>query len=125
MVQSGLWILGYLFFVVCVPAEPTEKLPIVNLQITNDLTSSYASQSIPSDGRQYPVNIYWAGTALSYNGQIFATSAQLIAFQQNTLCDIQFRNKDIQLGPKKTWVSLAEGLAVDLQDALVSCREER
>lgn len=105
------------------PIEPARSGQTVTIQLANDQSGANVNEAIPADGKKYVVRDYWGHSVLSEGGKIYATSAQLTAFQQSTVCIIEGSHVDVRLDSRKTWTFLAGGPVVDLSDATVSCRD--
>lgn len=94
----------------------------VTVQLANDQSGANADKKIPENGKSYLVRNIWGNSVLAQSGGIFATSAQLTAFQQNSVCTIKGPQVNVELDSRKTWTFLAGGKIVNLWDAFVSCR---
>ena len=97
----------------------------VTIQLANDHSGANADRCVPADGKKYPVSAFWGNTALSQNGGIFATNGQLIAYPQNAACNIECPHGNLGFNARTTWLSLANGQVVNLQDAFITCQENR
>ncbi|GLI76943.1 hypothetical protein PoHVEF18_005225 [Penicillium ochrochloron] len=64
--------------------EPARSGQTVTIQLANDQSGANANEAIPADGMKYVVRDYWGHSVLSEGGKIYATSAQLTAFQEST-----------------------------------------
>lgn len=95
------------------------------VQLANDQSGANANVAIPTDGNPRSVAHLWGKTPVSKDGVVYASSAQLVAFQQDTSCVIFNReNKHhAELDAKHTWVSLTGGAVVDLSDAFLVCKD--
>ncbi|KAJ5692000.1 hypothetical protein N7462_001423 [Penicillium macrosclerotiorum] len=104
-------------------AAPTEAswATTATIQLANDQSGANANVAVPVDGVKRPVQELWGHTAVARNGLVFASSAQLTAFQQTTVCTITEEPRlSATLDAEKTWVSLG-GHVVDLCSAYVVC----
>ncbi|CAI7665563.1 unnamed protein product [Penicillium viridicatum] len=95
------------------------------VQLANDQSGANANVAIPTDGHPRSVAHLWGKTPVSKDGVVYATSAQLVAFQQDTSCVIFQRDHyHAELDAQKTWVSLKGGEVVDLNGAFVVCDDD-
>ncbi|KAJ5529354.1 hypothetical protein N7527_002747 [Penicillium freii] len=95
------------------------------VQLANDQSGANANVAIPTDGHPRSVAHLWGKTPVSKDGVVHATSAQLVAFQQDTSCVIFQRDHYYaELDAQKTWVSLKGGEVVDLNGAFVVCDDK-
>lgn len=105
------------------PPPPFEATwsPTATLQLANDHSGASADVVIPVDGVKRPIQELWADTAVASNGLVFASSAQLVAFEQTTSCTIEeeWRLSET-LDAERTWVELGKSV-VDLCSAYVVC----
>ncbi|KAJ5910705.1 uncharacterized protein N7473_000008 [Penicillium subrubescens] len=122
MRHINLTLFGLTLPFVSASAEPGRTGRTVTIQLANDQSGANINEAIPGNGKKYGVRDYWGHSVLSEGGRIYATSAQLTAFQQSTVCIIEGSHVDTQLDSRKTWTFLAGGPVVDLSDATVSCR---
>ncbi|KAJ6107710.1 hypothetical protein N7523_009033 [Penicillium sp. IBT 18751x] len=121
MKSAGL--LSLTFLLSAVPAFAQWGNPqTVTIKLANDHTGAWANEAIPADGKSYPVNAFWASSALSQNGGVSATSAELNAYGQNAHCNIQCPRGTLALNAQTTYVSFEYGKVVNLNDATVSCQ---
>lgn len=98
------------------------KPPTATIQLANDQSGANANIAVPEDGRKHSIKSLWGKTAVAKNGVVRATSAQLVAFQQDTECKISGdENLHIKLDARKTWAQLKDGKIVDLDRAYVVC----
>lgn len=124
----GLLSLSFALPIVSAFAEP-RSAQTVTVQLANDQSGANANEAIPANGQPYLVETYWGKSVLSQKSGIYATSAQLTAFQQNTVCTIEgyhtptASHAKVMLDSRRTWVSLAGGPIVNLKDATISCRD--
>lgn len=95
------------------------------VQLANDQSGANANVIIPVDGVKRPVQELWGNTAVAHNGLVFASSAQLTAFQQTTVCTIteEKHHLSARLDAERTWVSLGRPI-VDLCSAYIVCECE-
>lgn len=91
------------------------------VQLANDQTGAYANVAVPIDGVKRPIQELWGNTAVGENGLVFASSSQLTAFDQTTVCTITEESGLIAtLTAEKTWVSVG-GQVEDLCAAFIEC----
>ncbi|KAJ5109971.1 hypothetical protein N7532_002616 [Penicillium argentinense] len=107
-------------------AAPSEHwATTATIQLANDQSGANANVAVPVDGVKRSVQELWGHTSVAHNGLVFASSAQLTAFQQTTVCKIiQEPRIHVTLDAEKTWVSFGGGV-VDLCAAYVVCECER
>lgn len=105
------------------PPPPFEAgwSPTATLQLSNDHSGAHAEVAIPLDGVKRPIQELWANSAVAPHGLVFASSAQLVEFEQTTTCTIEeeWRLHET-LDAENTWVSLGKPV-VDLCSAYVVC----
>lgn len=123
MRHINLTLLGFPIPFVSASAEPGRTGQKVTIQLANNQSGANVNEAIPADGKKNGVRDYWGHSVLSEGGRIYATSAQLTAFQQSTVCIIEGSHVDVQLDSRKTWTFLSGGPVVDLSDATVSYRD--
>ncbi|KAJ5691672.1 hypothetical protein N7488_012407 [Penicillium malachiteum] len=105
------------------PAIESRGEHTARIQLANDNSGANANIVIPVDGVKRSVQELWGSTSVSKNGLVFASSAQLTAFEQTTVCTITEDPKiDVTLTAEKTWVSF--GGVTDLCAAWVVCECE-
>ncbi|CAI7651676.1 unnamed protein product [Penicillium manginii] len=105
------------------PAEGAWRTT-ATIQLANDQSGANANVAVPVDGVKRPVQELWGHTAVAKHGLVFASSAQLVAFQQTTVCTItQEPRIHVTLDAEKTWASIGGGV-VDLCAAYVVCECE-
>lgn len=104
-------------------ANPSQSKPnTATIQLANDQSGANANVAIPEDGTKYSIKSLWGKTAVAKNGVVYATSAQLVAFQQDTVCKIfGDGNLNVDLDARRTWAQLNGGKVVDLDHAYVVC----
>lgn len=124
MRYTSLFGLGALLQVAPAFAAWNPNVRTVTIQLANDHSGANADKCIPIDGKKYPVSSFWSNTAISRDGGIHATNGQLIAFPQNAACTIECPHGTLEFNSRVTWLNLAYGQVVDLQDATVSCQEK-
>lgn len=93
------------------------------LQLANDQSGANANVAVPEDGKKYSIKSLWGRTAVAKNDVVYATSAQLVAFQQDTECRIFGDDIHVELDAKKTWAQLKGGKVVNLNHAYVVCHD--
>lgn len=119
---AELTFLGLVLPIASASIQPDYGAQTVTLQLTNDQSGANINQAFPADGKKYAVKNYWGNSALARGGGIYASSAQISAFQQGTFCIIEVSHVDVQLDARNTWTFLAGGELIDLSDASLSCR---
>ncbi|KAJ5587988.1 uncharacterized protein N7459_003753 [Penicillium hispanicum] len=91
------------------------------IQLANEESGAYADVTLPVDGVKRPVQELWGHTAVAQHGLVFASSAQLTAFEQTTVCTFTEEPRlSATVDADKTWTSLG-GSVVELCDAFVTC----
>ncbi|KAJ5864459.1 uncharacterized protein N7529_006375 [Penicillium soppii] len=94
----------------------------VTVQLANDQSGANANVKVPADGEKRSIGSLWGWTAVAKDGVVFATSAQLVKFEQDTACEIfDDYYLDAKLNARQTWVSLKGGAVVKLKDAFIAC----
>lgn len=93
----------------------------VTVQLANDQSGANANVHVPADGKKRPIAALWGKTPLARKGAVYATSAQLTKFQQDSVCEIFDHHLEAKLTAKQTWVSLKDGSVVNLEDAYIVC----
>ena len=107
--------------VVAAPTPDATRAFIATIQLSNEQSGAYADVTIPVDGVKRPVQELWGQTAVASDGFVFASSAQLTAFEQTTVCTfIEEPRLSATLDAEKTWTFLGEPV-VDLCAAYVVC----
>jgi hypothetical protein len=104
-------------------AEPEKRnAKQVTVQLANDQSGANANVGVPADGKKRSIGSLWGRTAVARNGAVYATSAQLTQFQQDSACEILGEHHlDAKLNARQTWVSLRGGSVVNLKDAWIVC----
>lgn len=104
-------------------AEPEKRnANEVTVQLANDQSGANANVRVPEDGKKRSIDSLWGRTAVAINGVVYATSAQLTQFQQDSACEISGEDRlDAKLNARQTWVSLRGGSVVNLKDAWIVC----
>ena len=104
-------------------AEPEKRnANEVTVQLANDQSGANANVDVPADGKKRSIDTLWAHTAVAKNGVVYATSAQLTKFQQDSVCEITGDDHlDVKLNARQTWVSLKGGAVVNLKNAFIVC----
>jgi hypothetical protein len=103
-------------------AEPERKNTYeVTVQLANDQSGANANVNVPTDGKERHIEALWGKTAVARNGAVYASSAQLTKFQQDSVCEIYGYRLDAKLNSRQTWVSLKGGSVVNLKDAYIKC----
>ncbi|KAJ6088236.1 hypothetical protein N7486_009497 [Penicillium sp. IBT 16267x] len=95
------------------------------IQLANDQSGANANVVIPVDGVKRPVQGLWGHTSLAQHGLVFASSAQLTAFEQTTVCTFteELHHLTASLNAKDTFVTLGKPV-IDLCSAYVVCECE-
>ncbi|KAJ5338202.1 hypothetical protein N7541_010187 [Penicillium brevicompactum] len=103
------------------PAPPATWKTAATVQLANDHSGANANVAVPLDGVKRPIQELWGHTAVAQHGLVFASSAQLTAFDQTTVCKITEESGVIAtLTAEKTWVSVG-GHVEDLCSAYIEC----
>ncbi|KAE8158653.1 hypothetical protein BDV40DRAFT_303947 [Aspergillus tamarii] len=102
------------------PDDPSED---VIVQLANDWTGANANASISPDGSKHPIQDLWGESDLvGEDGEVYATSASLVKFEQGTACRIvQQPNVNVIMHSQTTWVFLDRGAWVKLDNAILQC----
>lgn len=120
--------LAFSLFWVSGLASPTPQAgwkTTATIQLANDQSGANANVPVPIDGVKYSVQELWGYTAVAQHGLVFASSAQVTAFDQTTVCTITEESGfAATLDAQRTWVS-ADRRPVDLCSAFVVCKCER
>ena len=118
------------FFLACLTtaalAEPSNQhVDEVTVQLANDQSGANANVDVPADGKKRSIDSLWGHTAVARKGVVYATSAQLTKFEEDTVCKI-FGKHDLyaKLNSRQTWVSLKGGAVVTLKDAYIVCDDD-
>ncbi|KAF7591412.1 hypothetical protein BBP40_001573 [Aspergillus hancockii] len=110
-----------------ISADPAggKAVDTVTVQLANDQSGANAGRTIPADGVKHSIVDLYGKTSVGDNGVVRATSAQLVKFQENTVCKISQKQPavDVTLNSRQTWKSLQGGATVKLQDATLECRK--
>ncbi|KAF2475357.1 uncharacterized protein BDR25DRAFT_301068 [Lindgomyces ingoldianus] len=81
--------------------------PDITVSVINDQTGLSAAVTVPSDGTVFPIPMLFGGTALDNNGNILASSAQLVTFVENVFCSFNKGDLIIPInGKDKTFADL-------------------
>lgn len=107
-------------------AEPEKRnANDVTVQLANDQSGANANVPVPADGKKRHIAALWGKTPLARKGTVYATSAQLTKFQQDSVCEISGdHHLDAKLNARQTWVSLKGGAVVNLEDAFIVCDDD-
>jgi hypothetical protein len=97
--------------------------PSVTVQLANDQSGANANVNIRADGAKHRVESLWGHTSVARNGVVYASSTQLTAFQQDTVCKIFGGGVDVTLTAIHTWSWLEGGKVVNLKDAYIVCKD--
>ncbi|KAB8234184.1 hypothetical protein BDV23DRAFT_179616 [Aspergillus alliaceus] len=103
------------------PADVLSEDVIV--QLANDWTGANANATISPDGSKHSIQDLWGKSDLvGDDGEVYATSASLVKFEQGTACRIvQKPNVNIIMHSQMTWVFLDRGAWVKLDNAILQC----
>ncbi|KAJ5762815.1 hypothetical protein N7533_001496 [Penicillium manginii] len=98
----------------------------VTLALSNDLTRSYATAQIATDGLAHSIGVFFAGSPVSQDGKILASSAQLATVPNGIHCEITNGGATIAtLTEQSTYADLDgnpdKSIPVDLSGARVAC----
>lgn len=103
------------------PWGPTTTIPTATIQIANEQSGANANAVIPVDGVKRPVQELWHDTSVAHNGLVYGTSAQLVQFDQTTVCTFfEEPRLSASLTAEKTYVTLGKPV-IDLCFAYVVC----
>ncbi|KAJ5815148.1 hypothetical protein N7474_006925 [Penicillium riverlandense] len=101
-------------------AAPFYSPTSVTVQLANDQSGANADIAVPADGQAYSIQQLYGSTAVAEHGLVFASSAQVVAFQQATSCTITGQSSpSVTLDSQRTWESF--GGVVDLCSATITC----
>ncbi|KAJ5112914.1 hypothetical protein N7456_001448 [Penicillium angulare] len=96
--------------------------PAATIQISNDQSGAHANVAVPADGVTRSVQELWGNTPVNFEGKVFGSSAQLVAFEQTTVCTFSEEpNLHTSLTAGRTWIQLGKPVA-DLCWATVVCQ---
>ncbi|KAE8413962.1 hypothetical protein BDV36DRAFT_299476 [Aspergillus pseudocaelatus] len=95
----------------------------VIVQLANDWTGANANATISPDGSKHSIQNLWGKSDLvGDDGEVYATSASLVKFEQGTACRIvQQPNVNVIMHSQTTWVILDRGAWVKLDNAILQC----
>ncbi|RHZ61982.1 uncharacterized protein CDV56_101782 [Aspergillus thermomutatus] len=111
------------FLTTSISANPSAETRVVTVQLANDQSGANADVTIPANGVKHTIESLWGKTAVAQKGVVYASSAQLTAFQQSTSCRIFGPGVDVTLNAMHTWSWLSGGKVVDLQAASLVCKD--
>ncbi|KAJ5260530.1 hypothetical protein N7478_012135 [Penicillium angulare] len=95
--------------------------PAATIQISNDHSGAHANVAVPADGVTRSVQELWGHTPVNFEGKVFGSSAQLIAFEQTTVCTFSEEpHLHSALTASRNWIQLGKPV-VDLCFATVVC----
>lgn len=115
-------LLAYLSAATLADSSKDGKPATATIQLANDHSGANANVAVPENGQKYSIKSLWERTAVAKNGVVSASSAQLVAFQQDTVCKIFGGDHiHVELDARKTWAQLKGGKVVDLDHAFVVC----
>ncbi|KAJ5895446.1 hypothetical protein N7495_007137 [Penicillium taxi] len=99
---------------------PSVFAATATVQLANDQSGANANVAVPVDGSKKLVKALWGSSSVASGGIVFASSAQLVAFEPNTICTFTDNpSLKVSLDTKKTWASFSPTYFSDL--ATVSC----
>ncbi|KAE8133661.1 hypothetical protein BDV38DRAFT_286556 [Aspergillus pseudotamarii] len=95
----------------------------VIVQLANDWTGANANATISPDGSKHAIQKLWGKSDLvGEDGEVYATSASLVKFEQGTACRIVKQpNVNVIMHSQTTWVFLDRGAWVKLDNAILQC----
>ncbi|KAJ5769920.1 uncharacterized protein N7511_001971 [Penicillium nucicola] len=120
MKVSGLAVFVLSYLSTAALADPNSG-QTVTVQLSNDQSGANANAAVPADGQKHSVESIWGHTSVAKDGCIYVSSAQLVAFQQNTVCVLFGEGDHAILTSRQTWVSLKGGKVVNLKDSWIVC----
>ncbi|KAJ5606027.1 hypothetical protein N7510_008808 [Penicillium lagena] len=92
----------------------------VTVQLANDQSGVNADIAVPADGQAYSIQQLYGNTPVAAQGLVFASSAQVVSFQEGTSCTITGQTSpSVTLNSQRTWESF--GGEVDLCSAFITC----
>lgn len=93
------------------------------IQLANDQSGAYADVAVPVDAVKRPVQELFGQTSIAEDGLVFASSAQLVDFEQTVVCTItdDWPYLSTTLEAEGLYASLGDGRAVDLCAAQIMC----
>ncbi|KAE8312862.1 hypothetical protein BDV41DRAFT_577289 [Aspergillus transmontanensis] len=95
----------------------------VIVQLANDWTGANANATIAPDNSKHSIQDLWGKSDLvGGDGEVYATSASLVKFEQGTACRIlQQPNVNVIMHSQTTWAFLDRGAWVKLDNAILQC----
>jgi hypothetical protein len=96
----------------------------VQLSIINDMSGANANAAVPANNTPQKISVLFAGTSISQNGNVLASSLQLIRFKDNSYCYLSQNGATIAtLTGRQTFFDLYPNSAqtVDITAATVTC----
>ncbi|KAJ5908342.1 hypothetical protein N7495_001024 [Penicillium taxi] len=106
-------------------APQASPILTATVQLVNRDSGASVNVVIPMDGVEYDVQTLWKNTAVDNapDGTVFASSAQLVAFKQNTICAFtELSNvKGKSLNAQNTWTEFASK-PVDMCGSKLTCK---
>ena len=106
-----------------------QTFSLVTVQLANDQSGANAAVTIAADGTARSIDDLFGNSAVGSNGaNVFASSAQLTAFQQDTACTITLNGAVIaNLNPQQTFVDLDGNpnalTPIDLDGGVLTCAD--
>lgn len=109
-------------FAAAAPRPPRGSwAPTATIQLANEQSGANSNAVIPIDGVSRPVQELWGNSPIARDGLVFATSAQLTAFEQHITCTFKGEPRlSLTLSTDRTY-DLFGGPVTDLCTAYVSC----
>lgn len=98
----------------------------VTLALSNDLTRSYATAQVATDGLKHSIGVLFGGSPVYQDGKVLASSAQLATVPNGVQCEITNNGVTIAtLTEESTYADLdrnpKESVPVNLSGARVIC----
>lgn len=91
----------------------TFKIPYITVSVINDITGHSAQATVPADGTVFSIPELFQNSIIDVNGQILASSAQLIQFSKEASCSFNKGATVVPLNSQNTFATLnAEDVAV-------------
>ncbi|RHZ62640.1 hypothetical protein CDV55_107232 [Aspergillus turcosus] len=115
--------LALAFLTSSISTVASAETPSVRVQLANDQSGANANVVVRADGVKHSVKSLWGNTAVARNGVVYASSTQLTAFQQDTVCRIFGSGVDVTLTAIHTWSWLEGGKVVNLNEAFLVCKD--
>ncbi|KAF7592524.1 hypothetical protein BBP40_012747 [Aspergillus hancockii] len=95
----------------------------VTVKLSNDWSGASAKAHVSTDGKPHSINSLYGHSDLERDGKIYATSAELTDFHQDTVCLIVQHEPHVHatLDAEATWTFLDRGAWVEVDNGHVIC----